>query len=185
MGEVDHDCGEVEGQISGDAAACEPDDGQRPGGPEKLTHPSERQAGVHVVRRSDRDHRVKRPRCERMRQEIADEVFDLAAPVRLSSQIDTRGVEVDGRHVLGDSQQLSGKDAFAAADIKDPVAPGAECSEDHRVIVDVVVPTPLVDRHQLRCSHVSFQGLPSLERQDAHTDSGSGSAYDTPSWDHR
>ncbi len=101
-----------------------------------------------------------------MGQEIADEVLDLAAIVRLSSQIDARGVEVDGRHVFGDSQQLSGEDALAAADVEHMASrAGAECSEDHRVVVDVVVPAR-VDRHRLRCSHASLRsGLVALERQ--------------------
>jgi len=48
------DTREVEGEIGGERAAGEPDDGQRVVGAQQIAHPAESRGGVHVVERSDR-----------------------------------------------------------------------------------------------------------------------------------
>lgn len=55
-------------------------------------------------------------------------------------ELDTRRVEVDGRHPFGDGPKLAGEDAFAAADIEHMAAVGTDRLEDQWVVVDVVVP---------------------------------------------
>lgn len=139
------------GQITRKPATCEPDYGERPPGPQELTHPLECTVRVHVVEGGHGHNQVERRGCERVGEKVSCDVFDIAAWVVASSATNAGLVAVDRRHVANDPPQLAGQHSLAAADVQTSLATCRNGAMDHRVVVDVVVPPLPLSGHKTSC----------------------------------
>src|SRR5258707_4706176 len=90
---------------------------------------------------------------ERPGEEVADYELHTASRALPYGQLDARRMLVDARDVPDPAGELPGEHPLAAAQVQCPLAARRDRRQDSRVVVDVVVPPPLLPAHASRCCH--------------------------------
>lgn len=84
---------------------------------------------------------------ERVGEEVATHELDLASRALPAGQLDARGVLVDAYHAGNAVGQLPGEHALPTAHVQHPLAAGRDGRQDQRVVVDIVIPPPVLSAH--------------------------------------